>query len=90
VRRQQVDAAGIATDCASARLADARETMYRQGHPPVATESVAYGLDGSPRATCRISFCAVRRRFRRLYLLPAFTGLARPYWDPDARGAIVG
>jgi glycerol kinase len=25
-----------------------------------------------------------------LYLVPAFTGLGAPYWDPDARGAIVG
>lgn len=25
-----------------------------------------------------------------VHLLPAFTGLGAPYWDPDARGAIVG
>ncbi|MBN9590284.1 MAG: glycerol kinase [Alphaproteobacteria bacterium 64-11] len=25
-----------------------------------------------------------------LYLVPAFTGLGAPYWDADARGAIVG
>jgi glycerol kinase len=25
-----------------------------------------------------------------LYLVPAFTGLGAPYWDPDARGAIIG
>lgn len=25
-----------------------------------------------------------------VYLVPAFTGLGAPYWDPDARGAIVG
>src|SRR5882757_9661967 len=25
-----------------------------------------------------------------VYLLPAFTGLGVPHWDPDARGAIVG
>ena len=25
-----------------------------------------------------------------LYLVPAFTGLGAPYWDPNARGAIVG
>jgi glycerol kinase len=25
-----------------------------------------------------------------VYLLPAFTGLGAPYWDPDARGALVG
>jgi glycerol kinase len=25
-----------------------------------------------------------------IYLVPAFTGLGAPYWDPDARGTIVG
>ena len=25
-----------------------------------------------------------------LYFLPAFTGLGAPYWDPEARGAILG
>lgn len=25
-----------------------------------------------------------------VYLLPAFTGLGAPYWDPNARGAILG
>ena len=25
-----------------------------------------------------------------LYFVPAFTGLGAPYWDPDARGALVG
>ena len=25
-----------------------------------------------------------------VYLVPAFTGLGAPHWDPDARGAILG
>ena len=25
-----------------------------------------------------------------VYLVPAFTGLGAPYWDPEARGAIIG
>ena len=25
-----------------------------------------------------------------VYMVPAFTGLGAPYWDPDARGAIFG
>ena len=25
-----------------------------------------------------------------VYMVPAFTGLGAPYWDPDARGAILG
>jgi glycerol kinase len=27
---------------------------------------------------------------RRVYMVPAFTGLGAPYWDADARGAIFG
>ncbi|HKW52697.1 MAG TPA: glycerol kinase GlpK [Stellaceae bacterium] len=27
---------------------------------------------------------------RRIYVVPAFTGLGAPYWDADARGAIFG
>jgi len=27
---------------------------------------------------------------RGVYLVPAFTGLGAPYWDPDARGTLVG
>ena len=27
---------------------------------------------------------------QRLYLVPAFTGLGAPHWDPDARGALFG
>jgi glycerol kinase len=27
---------------------------------------------------------------RGVYLVPAFTGLGAPYWDPDARGAVTG
>ena len=27
---------------------------------------------------------------QQLYLVPAFTGLGAPYWDPDCRGAIFG
>ncbi len=27
---------------------------------------------------------------RGVYLVPAFTGLGAPYWDPEARGALIG
>ncbi|MEZ5756616.1 MAG: glycerol kinase GlpK [Emcibacteraceae bacterium] len=27
---------------------------------------------------------------QKLYLVPAFTGLGAPYWDPDCRGALYG
>ena len=38
------------------------------------TEALAAGLDGN----------------HGVYLVPAFTGLGAPYWDPEARGAISG
>ncbi|SLN48951.1 glycerol kinase GlpK [Oceanibacterium hippocampi] len=38
------------------------------------TEALAAGIDDTGGA----------------YLVPAFTGLGAPYWDPDARGALVG
>lgn len=38
------------------------------------TESMAEALDSN----------------QGVYLVPAFTGLGAPYWDPDARGAIFG
>ena len=38
------------------------------------TESLARGLDAN----------------KGVYLVPAFTGLGAPHWDPDARGAVFG
>jgi glycerol kinase len=38
------------------------------------TESLARGLSGN----------------KGVYLVPAFTGLGAPHWDPDARGAVFG
>jgi len=38
------------------------------------TESLAAGLDGNGG----------------VYLVPAFTGLGAPHWDPAARGAVIG
>ncbi|WP_419756518.1 FGGY-family carbohydrate kinase [Brevundimonas sp.] len=43
-----------------------------------------------------ISHRASRRRWRRsfrqrrVYLVPGFTGLGAPWWEPEARGTIVG
>ena len=31
-----------------------------------------------------------RRTTAGVYLVPAFTGLGAPHWDPYARGAIIG
>jgi len=41
-----------------------------------ASEDLAASLDGATD--------------HRVYFVPAFTGLGAPYWDPDARGAILG
>jgi len=38
------------------------------------TEEIAFGVEDTAGA----------------YIIPAFTGLGAPYWDPYARGAIVG
>lgn len=38
------------------------------------TENLAAGLESN----------------RGVYMVPAFTGLGAPYWDPDARGALFG
>ncbi len=40
------------------------------------SERLAASLDGADDA--------------RVFFVPAFTGLGAPYWDPDARGAILG
>ena len=40
------------------------------------TEGLAAGLDGAGTGG--------------VYMVPAFTGLGAPHWDPDARGAIFG
>ena len=36
------------------------------------------------------AMCAGLESNKGVYLVPAFTGLGAPHWDPDARGAIFG
>lgn len=36
------------------------------------------------------SIAAQTKDVKSVYLVPAFTGLGAPYWDPDARGALLG
>ena len=43
---------------------------------PKSSDSAQLSLEADPRS--------------RVYLVPAFVGLGAPYWDPDARGAILG
>ncbi len=35
-------------------------------------------------------YCKKVKDSNGIYVVPAFTGLAAPYWDPYARGTIVG
>ena len=46
------------------------------------------GVSGGPRAVERLA--AQARADHGVVLVPAFTGLGAPWWDPDARGALFG
>jgi len=48
----------------------------------------AVGLVGNAEETEKIA--ASVKHAGGVYLVPAFTGLGAPYWDPDARGALIG
>lgn len=43
-----------------------------------------------PGADASAALAASLADNRGVYLVPAFTGLGAPYWEPDARGAILG
>ena len=47
------------------------------------------GIIARTRARAQ-ALARVRGRHRRRVFVPAFVGLGAPYWDPDARGTIVG
>ncbi len=44
-------------------------------------------LEGAPQSE---ALARQAKPAEGLYFVPAFTGLGAPYWDPNARGAIVG
>jgi glycerol kinase len=46
------------------------------------------GVAGGPPAVERLAQAA--RADHRVMLVPAFTGLGAPWWDPEARGAVLG
>jgi glycerol kinase len=46
------------------------------------------GVAGGPEAVERLARSA--RPGHGVMLVPAFTGLGAPWWDPDARGAVLG
>jgi glycerol kinase len=43
-----------------------------------------------PHAQVTESLAEIANADQEAYLVPAFTGLGAPYWDPDARGALLG
>ncbi|GES46503.1 glycerol kinase [Rhizobium dioscoreae] len=48
------------------------------------------GLKAIQRASDSGELAAKADPLQEVYLVPAFTGLGAPHWDPDARGAIFG
>lgn len=48
------------------------------------------GLKILPSAPDSEGMCKTANPGSRVMMVPAFTGLGAPYWDPDARGAILG
>lgn len=43
-----------------------------------------------PHAEVTESLAKIADKDNEVYLVPAFTGLGAPYWDPEARGALLG
>ncbi|WP_163832901.1 glycerol kinase GlpK [Spartinivicinus ruber] len=48
------------------------------------------GLRLIPHANVTEALAQVAKKSHGVYMVPAFTGLGAPYWDPHARGAIMG
>ena len=51
------------------------------------TQMICEGLDGNPNGTNGTNGA---HGTQGVYLVPAFTGLGAPYWEPDVRGALFG
>ena len=64
-----------------------RQHLRRRGGRAVAARRAGRDPAARPRAR---SWRATVASTEGVYLVPAFTGLGAPHWDPDARGAILG
>ena len=53
-------------------------------------DQIQYALEGSVFVAGSEEYCKKVKDSNGIYVVPAFTGLAAPYWDPYARGTIVG
>ena len=72
---------------------DGRRTYALEGSIFIAGAAVQWLRDGLQliEKSSDIEALAARARDNNgVYLVPAFVGLGAPYWDPDARGAILG
>ena len=61
-----------------------RRRLRKRGCVPI------FVTRASPRWRSNSGFCGEVPNSGGVYLVPAFTGLGAPYWDPDARAAIIG
>jgi glycerol kinase len=72
---------------------DGRRTYALEGAIFVAGAVVQWLRDGLGVIESAAESAALAERAdpdQRVYLVPAFTGLGAPWWDPDARGAVFG
>ena len=72
---------------------DGRRTYAIEGSIFVAGAAVQWLRDKLGLVTTAAETEALARTVedsRGVYLVPAFTGLGAPHWDPDARGALLG
>ena len=72
---------------------DGKPTYAIEGSIFVAGAAVQWLRDALKLVTDAGDTEAIARRIDGtggVYLVPAFVGLGAPYWDPDARGALIG
>lgn len=72
---------------------DGKTTYALEGSIFMAGASVQWLRDGIKiinHASDTEAMCEALDSNQGVYLVPAFTGLGAPHWDPDARGAIFG
>ena len=84
---------GLADDDRLRRSAAGRPTRSK-GAIFIAGAAIQWLRDGLGLLAQAAGVRGARAQRRRtplgVYFVPAFVGLGAPYWDPDARGAIVG
>lgn len=72
---------------------DGKVTYAMEGSIFIAGAAIQWLRDGLRLIADSAESAVIAERHgssRGVYLVPAFTGLGAPYWDPDARGAITG